>query len=487
VSPSSEKPRSGTARRLACAFAALIAVYGLASAAGLWGLAEIHDGLHRTRTEADGMRVALELASAVRDQYAHQAHTIIIGDESHLVFYAQAERRVLELTGQVRRHVEGTDEQAWLDDIEKATAELDDIFRHRIVPAVLRGERAGVQAEHARAQLVVTRIQERTDQLVDRFERAIGDMQAHVNAVEHRTVIWTLAFVLAAPLIAAAVGWHLVRSVARPVARLQAGAEQIARGDLDTRIEIDSPDEFGALARQFNAMTAALAEHQARLVQSEKLAGIGRLAAGVAHEINNPLGVVLGYTRLLRKRAEGPLAEDLAVIEEETLRSLQIVAGLLDLARPPRLTVQAVDLRELTDEVVGRLGEARQLEGVAVDVRGQGQAAGDAQKLRQVLLNLVLNGAEAAGAGGRLEVAVSESDGHVEVSVSDSGPGIGAAARERLFEPFFTTKPRGTGLGLAVSRAIARAHGGDLDAAEGVAGARFVLTLPHVAQRRGEP
>ncbi|HEY6105988.1 MAG TPA: HAMP domain-containing sensor histidine kinase, partial [Anaeromyxobacteraceae bacterium] len=204
-------------------------------------------------------------------------------------------------------------------------------------------------------------------------------------------------------------------------------------------------------------------------------------------EINNPLGVVLGYTRLLRKRAGGPLAEDLAVIEEETLRSLEIVEGLLDLARPPRLTVQAVDLRELSDEVVGRLGEARRLEGVAVDVHGRGRAAGDAQKLRQVLLNLVRNGAEAAGAGGRLEVAVSESDGRVEVSVADDGPGIGAGARDRLFEPFFTTKPRGTGLGLAVSRAIARAHGGDLAAVEGAAGARFVLTLPRVAERRDEP
>ena len=485
MSGSLQKARSGTAQRLALAFAALIAVYGLASGAGLWGLAEIHEGLHRTRAQADGMRVALELATAVRDQYAHQAHTIIIGDESHLGFYAESERRVLELAREVRRHVEGTDEQGWVDDIERATAELDEIFRQRIVPAVLRGERAQVQAEHARAQLVVTRIQERTDRLVERFEQAIADMQTHVNAVERRTVIWTLAFVLGAPLVAAAVGWHLVRSVARPVARLHAGAERIAQGDLGTRIEIDSPDEFGALARQFNAMTAALAEHQAKLVQTEKLAGIGRLAAGVAHEINNPLGVVLGYTRLLRKRAEGPLAEDLAVIEEETLRSLEIVEGLLDLARPPRLTVQAVDLRELSDEVVSRLGEARRLEGVAVDVRGRGRAPGDAQKLRQVLMNLVRNGAEAAGAGGRLEVAVSESDGRVEVSVADDGPGIGADARDRLFEPFFTTKPRGTGLGLAVSRAIARAHGGDLAAVEDAAGARFLLTLPGATAQRG--
>ncbi|HEU4381982.1 MAG TPA: ATP-binding protein [Anaeromyxobacteraceae bacterium] len=470
--------RSGTARRLVVAFAILLGAYGVASAFALVGLREMQEGLRQTRAQAEGMRLALELASAVRDQYAHQAHTIIIGDESHLGFYQEAERRVLDLAAQMRRHTTGPDAAAWVEDIERATGELDRIFRERIVPAVLRGERADVQAEHARAQLVVTRIQERTDRLVERFERTIGEMQLHVDAVEQRTVRWTLALVLGAPLVAAAVGWHLVRSVARPVAELRAGAERIAAGDLDTRIGVDAPDEFGALARQFNAMTASLKEHQERLVQSEKLAGIGRLAAGVAHEINNPLGVILGYTRLLRKRAQGPLAEDLAVIEEETLRSLEIVDGLLDLARPPRLTIQAVDLRELSEEVVGRLTEAHQLDGIAVHVTGRGSAPGDAQKLRQVLWNLVRNGAEATGAGGRLEVAVSQSDGRVQVSVADSGPGVDLEARNRLFEPFFTTKAKGTGLGLAVSRAIARAHGGDLAPAETAAGARFVLTLP---------
>ncbi len=482
-----DETRSGTARRLVVAFAILLATYGVASAVAVVGLREMEDGLRRTRAQAEGMRVALELASAVRDQYAHQAHTIIIGDKSHLGFYAEAEKRVLALAAQVRRHADGPEAAGWVDDIEEATGELDRVFRERIVPAVLRGERSDVQAEHARAQQVVTRIQERTDRLVERFERTIGDTELHVDAVEQRTVRWTLALVLGAPLVAAAVGWHLVRSVARPVAELRAGAERIAAGDLDTRIAVDSPDEFGALARQFNAMTASLKEHQERLVQSEKLAGIGRLAAGVAHEINNPLGVVLGYTRLLRKRAQGPLADDLAIIEEETLRSLEIVEGLLDLARPPRLTVQPVDLRELSEEVVGRLAEAHQLDGIAVDVTGRGSAQGDAQKLRQVLWNLLRNGAEASGSGGRLEVAVSQSDGRAEVSVADSGPGVDAGARDRLFEPFFTTKPKGTGLGLAVSRAIARAHGGDLSLAVAGRGARFVLWLPRAVAGGAPP
>ena len=134
-------------------------------------------------------------------------------------------------------------------------------------------------------------------------------------------------------LFAMAVAVYLGRSIARPMAKLEAGAKRIAKGDLDTRIAIETPDEFGRLARAFNAMTDALKVHQEKLVQSEKLAGIGRLAAGVAHEINNPLGVILGYVRVLQKKAEGALADDLKVIEEEAVRCQEIVEGLLDLSR----------------------------------------------------------------------------------------------------------------------------------------------------------
>jgi signal transduction histidine kinase len=473
---------SGTARRLLLAFGSLLVVFAIASLVTLTGFQGIHDGVDLTRDRTESVRLALELASAVRDQYAHQAHTIIIGDQSHLGFYEAAERRVLELLGQVRARATSPEESAWLDDISGATGELDRVFRDRIVPAVLRGQVADVKLEHDRAQRLVTLIQDRVEQLVDRSTSSIRDFQVQVNALERRAVRWVIALHVSAAILALAMGAMVLRSVARPVADLRAGAERLAAGDLTARIPIDSPDEFGALARQFNAMTEALGEHQERLVHSEKLAGIGRLAAGVAHEINNPLGVILGYTRLLQKRADPAIADDLRIIEDETLRCREIVEGLLDLSRPMAAALQPVELRELADEVLARLREARLLDGVQVAVEGAAATRGHAPKLRQVLFNLVRNAAEAAGAGGRVEIRLAGDGQSAEASVSDSGPGLSPEARTRLFEPFFTTKDHGTGLGLAVSQAIARAHRGSIEVDEAPAGgARFTLRLPGTA------
>ncbi|ACG71554.1 integral membrane sensor signal transduction histidine kinase [Anaeromyxobacter sp. K] len=470
---------TGTAKRLALGLGALVLLLAIASAAAIIGSARIHRGIAETMRREEGVRLSLELASAVRDQYAHQAHTIIIGDGSHLGFYAESRDTVLRLTRALRQAADRPEERSLVDRIEAESGRLDRIFRDSIVPAVLRGERQSVQEEHGRAQLVVTHIQDLTQELVSRFEAQIAQARAGADQAERRTLAVLVAILVAAPLVATAVSLAIGRSIAVPVAQLQAGAARIAEGDLDTRIEVRGAPELVSLARRWNEMTAAVRDHQEQLVRSEKLAGIGRLAAGVAHEINNPLGVILGYAKLLRKKADGALAEDLAVVEEEALRAKHIVDGLLDLSRPLPPPSEQVDLRALAEDVVARLREARLLEGVSAEVEGEASAPGHAEKLRQVLVNLVRNAGEASGPGGRVAVRLRERDGVAELTVQDSGPGIPAAARGKMFEPFFTTKPGGTGLGLAVSRAIARAHGGELAvaaAAEG--GACFALTLP---------
>jgi two-component system NtrC family sensor kinase len=471
---------SGTARRLILALTGLLSVFAVSSWFALASLRDIQGGLTEIKEREAGVRLALELASAVRDQYAHQAHTIILGNDSHLPFYTEAERRVVDLTAAVKRRVRAPDELAWVAEIERATAELDRIFRQRIVPAVLRRQATDVMEEHGQAQVQVTLIQGLTDRLVDRFETSIGDIQNQVQAVRRAAFRWTIFFLAGAPLLAVGIGLSIYRSVARPVARLGEGAARLAAGDLDARIELDSPDEFGALARQLNAMARSIKDHQERLVQSEKLAGIGRLAAGVAHEINNPLAVILGYAALLRRNAAGQLADDLGIIEDESLRAKEIVEGLLDLSRPLATAPEAVDLKELCDEAVARLAGSGRLEGATVEVSGVARVVGHPQKLRQVLVNLVKNGVEAAGPGGKVLIGLSRGNGGgAVIRVSDSGPGLTAEASHKLFEPFFTTKPTGTGLGLAVSLGIVQAHGGTLEAdSPAGGGARFTIRLP---------
>ena len=288
------------------------------------------------------------------------------------------------------------------------------------------------------------------------------------------------------PLFVAAAVVYLSRSVARPLAVLSEGAAALAGGDLAKRIELGSADEFGALAADFNAMTVALRQHQDRLVESEKLAGIGRLAAGVAHEINNPLQVIIGYLSMRRDVADRKLAEQLAAIEDEAMRCKAVVDGLLELSRPAA-RFEPVDLRGLCEDVAGSLRVAVQPGPLRLRLEGTAVAIGDGPRLRQVLYNLMKNAVEAAGPGGEVAVVLASSGHGVDIAVRDSGPGVPAAARARLFEPFFTTKPTGTGLGLAVSRAIALAHGGDIDVeASASGGAVFTLRLPRIAsERRG--
>lgn len=479
------KPRRvlGVGRRLLIAFAILIGVFAMASTMAITAFARLREAFVHCRTDAEGLRLALELATSVRDQYAHQAHTIILGTGAHLPLYRQAHEKVLTMVAAVRAHATTGEERDWAAQIVDASRELDAIFSRQVVPAVLRSETAVIQAGHASMLEHVAAIEMAAGRLATHYEKSIAAAQAEARRVEQNVFYASLGFLLAAPLIALVVGLYVSRAVARPIGILRQGAERLASGDMGTRIEIRSNDEFEALANQFNAMTVSLTAHQQRLIESERLASVGRLAAGVAHEINNPLGVILGYARLLRKKADGQLAKDLDVIVEETLRCKAIVEGLLDLARPPRLDLTLVSLRALVEEAASRV-----LNAMAISERQHGPIAivGDAtvmvdgSQIRQILENLIRNAVEATGAptGVQIEIAMDQA-GFVKVAIVDQGPGVDAAMVKTLFEPFVTTKPTGMGLGLSISRSIARAHGGELSyEAVKPHGSRFVLRLP---------
>jgi two-component system, NtrC family, sensor kinase len=474
------------AGRLAASFGVVVAMLALVSYFALAGLVDVHRRLHRVKEDESKARSALHLASALCDQYAHIAHTIILANDTHVGFFDEAIAKLGRLEAEVRAQTRNPAQLRALADILKASREIERIFRSDILPAIVRGDRAGLPRQHDRILELTTRAQEKAEDLVNASEAAMEDFRAHAQAVQHGVIRWTLIVHLMALVAAGIVGFYLYRSIARPIAALASAAARVSAGDLDTEIPVERGDELGKLAGRFNEMTKALAEHQARLIQTEKLAGLGRVAAGIAHEINNPLGVILGYAKLLRRRGAGDVDKDIAIIEDEAERCRRVVEELLDLTRPLTIDATDVELRALVEEVAGRVSASSPQPSAPVAVEGSAIVRGSDTKLRQVMMNLVKNASEAAGSGGAVRIEIRARDnGTVTLDIADTGLGVRAEDEGRLFEPFFTTKASGSGLGLAVSRAIARAHGGDLElAATSERGAVFRLTLPTVQGAR---
>jgi two-component system NtrC family sensor kinase len=249
----------------------------------------------------------------------------------------------------------------------------------------------------------------------------------------------------------------------------------LASGDLTYRVPVRRKDEFGLLQESFNAMTERLAQAQEQLVQSDKLASVGRLAAGVAHEINNPLTGVLSYSSFLLKRApkNSEARQDLETIVRETKRCREIVKQLLDFSRQVPSKKTAVDLAEVIEHALNIVSHQLNLDNIRVSRQLDPTLpiiTADKNQVLQVFINLLVNAADAIGGeGGEISLSarplVSDGEvGQVEVKVADNGCGIPRDAVSRVFEPFYSTKEHeGTGLGLSVVWGIIDRHGGKID------------------------
>jgi two-component system sensor histidine kinase HydH len=217
-------------------------------------------------------------------------------------------------------------------------------------------------------------------------------------------------------------------------------------------------------ARTIAHQYAELERAHERAVEHEKLAAIGRMAAGVAHEVRNPLGVIRASAAMVRDTLEpGDDRRACEFIVEETDRLESLVGSLLDYARPAHADVRPVVLGDVAWRAV-RLAEAHVREAASrITVSGGEEpivARVDPDLLSRALLNLILNAIEATGSGGTVEVRLDDPNTGVTIEVADDGPGIPAEAAQQVFEPFYTTKAKGTGLGLAMASRIVEAHGG---------------------------
>jgi two-component system NtrC family sensor kinase len=337
---------------------------------------------------------------------------------------------------------------------------------------------------------------------IDVEGRVAGAVRVVLAAAEPSRVVlkrsWLLlAFLTVADaLLVLALGlFVLTQLVVRPLAQLRQATALVTAGDWESRIPEEGSKEFAALASAFNQMTVSLARQREQLIRSEKLASVGQLAAGVAHEIGNPLAAILGYVDILRADAagKGELPADerrdaLERVKAETRRINRIIRELLEYSRPSHEAPVATDLLRVVQSAQALLAPQSRFREVRVVTVPAGEAWPQVlvvpSRLVQVLVNLMMNAADAMAGKGTIVVSCEVENRRVVLSVADEGPGVDKNLRRKVFDPFFTTKPvgQGTGLGLSVSRSIVESFSGTLELAAAVEGqgATFVLSLPGV-------
>ena len=237
------------------------------------------------------------------------------------------------------------------------------------------------------------------------------------------------------------------------------------------------------LGLTFARMQSSLQRAEAAVQRAESLAAMGRMAAGIAHEIRNPLGIIKATAARLRKTHDDPARPDerFGYIEDEVDRLNGILTGYLQFARDEPPELQALDLVPLVERGVGLAKPELESVGVelVLELPDACRIQGDPQRLQQVILNVVLNAAQAMPKGGRLHVRLQEQSGTARLAFTDTGPGFEPAVRARLFEPFVTTKEKGSGLGLAVARRIVGQHSGSIQVGDAPGGGACVeIQLP---------
>lgn len=338
--------------------------------------------------------------------------------------------------------------------------------------------------------------------LVDEFELAVAQVHLRTTRRFQYVLIGLVIGFVGITLGAAAVSLTHYRSVIGPLQYVRNGVRTVARGGLATRLAPRGDAEFTDLQSDFNAMAEELeslyhnleqrvADQGRRLAVSERLASVGFLAAGVAHEINNPLAIMSGHAQSALRRArstggapDANLARDLEIIRDEAFRAKEITRQLLDLSSGGSTQRTPVSLRGVIEDVAGILCDTPLCNGKSIEMTSEADdplvVSGSEPELKQVVLNLTMNAVHAVGAdGGTVELHTRRANGWVELQVRDNGCGMSPDAMERVFEPFFSSRKGrgGVGLGLTISHAIVQRHGGELAAASDGPGRGSVFTM----------
>jgi signal transduction histidine kinase len=363
-------------------------------------------------------------------------------------------------------------------------------------------------ASAARRTSLIDQTLDIASQLVGTIEEELGTIHDHAKE-ESTQSLWivgttsVLSLVLMASLLRSFYNW-----VFNPVRDLMQGVARVAQGNFEHVIEVNSGDEMQDLAAAFNDMTARLRdmyrdlerqvnERSRQLVRSERLASVGFLAAGVAHEINNPLASIAFCSEAIEARlAESPAGRGsrsadaevvfkyLKMIQEEAFRCKEITQRLLEFSRSSERRREPTNLGELVQSVLDVTQHLQNHKNKRITFNPHGTVTAwvNAQEIKSVVLNLVVNALESMDEEGALMVSLRQRDGMAELTFRDSGCGMTSEVLENIFEPFFTQSRtgKGTGLGLTISHRIVTGHGGDIEASSPGPGqgSTFVVRLP---------
>jgi len=324
----------------------------------------------------------------------------------------------------------------------------------------------------------------------------VGILEEKFVDMRRRATLMFLGITVAGMIIALIVSYFLANGVLKPIKHLVIASQQLAKGNLEYDVKLKSKDEIGELGEAFNLMASSLKardeelkEHtHQQIVKSERLATLGQLAAGVAHEINNPLGAVLMYTHLALEDLDenDVLRKNLEKAVTEASRCKDIVKGLLDFSRQTEPKAEESDINETLERTLAVVEHQALFQNVKITkviCPTLPKVLMDVSQMQQVFTNIVLNAAEAMEGKGELTVStrMAPDNEYIEIEFTDTGCGIPPQNREKVFDPFFTTKEvgRGTGLGLAVSHGIIARHKGTIEVkSEPGKGTSFIIRLP---------
>lgn len=467
-------------RQIAISFA-VISIVSIAMCVVLVGqLFRAGASVENMRHDEDAIRQSTELAIAIREQYVHLAHILIVGDDSHEDHYQEWRNEISELTRSLEHHVP-TDQEWRLREISAASERVEERFRGDLQTAWALGDLEAIRRAHEKVDAVVAGAAAHADFLA----RYVEDRMAGDHTVANRaTEIGFAAGMGCALAVLFLASWFTMRlrqSVMQPLDSLAQAASQLGAGEFDTRLGHIGEGELQAVATAFDRMADELVERERKLVEAERMAVLGQLAAGIAHELNNPIGIIRGYLKIMDPNGDvDTLKDELEILDEEAAACQRIADDLLAYAQAPRLDRTNTEMQALLQNTADRLADAQQFPHHELRVSAeQGVAYIDASRIRQVVINLLYNAGQLSAEGTAIELEGKVIDVGYEISVADRGTSVPDDKRERIFEPFYTERAGGSGLGLAVCQGIVRSHGGEVFvvAREG-GGSRFVVRLP---------